>query len=116
MTGQRRRLWDIVAIVLFIAALTSVASRCWRLQRPPENPHHPTRTAFCDFQDVVYYPARAAMAGINPYDARPAEQGGEYYSHVPAGNSFPLYAPLIFVASLPFALLPLGTAEALYWL
>ncbi|HEY2415312.1 MAG TPA: glycosyltransferase family 87 protein [Pirellulaceae bacterium] len=114
--GQRKRLSNAAAALLFIAALVSVGSRCWLEQRPAENPHHPTRSAFCDFQDVVYYPARAAFAGINPYDPRPAEEGGQYFARYPAGNSFPLYAPAIFVASLPLAVLDLTAAEILYWI
>lgn len=112
---QRKRLLNAAGALLFSAALVSVGSRCWLEQRTADNPHHPARSAFCDFQDVVYYPARAAFAGVNPYDPRPARQGGQYFAHYPAGNSFPLYAPVIFVASLPFSLLELTTAEAWYW-
>jgi hypothetical protein len=114
--GQRQRIIGITTTLLFVVALASVASRCWLEQRPPENPHHPSRSAFCDFQDVVYYPTRAALAGVNPYDARPADEGGQYFARYPAGNSFPLYAPLIFVASLPFAMWELTTANAVYWI
>src|SRR5439155_14652672 len=73
------------------------------------------RVGFCRVQDVVYYPAQAALAGVNPYDTRLPEEGGVYFSRFLSGNSFPVYAPLIFVFSLPFVLLPLGPAEVLYW-
>src|SRR5438045_2274742 len=111
---QQQRLFGIAATLLFAAALVSAGSRSWLLQRPPDNPHHPTRSAFCDFQDVVYYPTRAALAGVNPYDSRPDDEGGQYFARFPAGNSFPLYAPLIFVVSLPFAMLELTAAEIVY--
>src|SRR5204862_193921 len=84
--------------------------------RPVDRPDDPVFTAMADFQDVVYYPARAALAGINPYDARPKDRGGIYLARFPAGNNFPVYAPLLFVLSLPLALLPLTIAEAMYWL
>src|SRR5439155_10448795 len=41
---------------------------------------------------------------------------GIYLARFPAGNNFPVYAPLLFVLSLPLALLPLTIAEAMYWL
>lgn len=111
----RKWLYDIGGLLLLATALAIVGLRCWRLARPAENPRDPVRTAFCDFQDVIYYPARAAMAGVNPYDARTADNGGIYRSRFSAGNAFPLYSPLIFLPSLPFAILPLNIAEALYW-
>jgi hypothetical protein len=113
--NRDERFSSVAISVMFAAALVSVGSRCWLEQRPLENPRHPTRSAFCDFQDVIYYPARAAFAGVNPYDPRSAEEGGQYHARYAAGNSFPLYAPVIFVVSAPFALLDLTTAEGLYW-
>src|SRR5436190_14324396 len=114
--GWQRRLLDLAGMLLFAVALTMIAGRCRGLLRTADEPRHPVRTAMCDFQDVVYYPARAALAGVNPYDARSPEAGGAYFSRFPAGNSFPVYAPLIFIPSLPFAMLPLVPAEILYWL
>jgi hypothetical protein len=105
----------VAASALFTAALIFVGLRCWREQRPPDNLRDPARSAFCDFQDVVYYPARAAFAGVNPYDPRPADEGGKYFATYAAGNSFPLYAPVIWVASLPFTVWELTTAQFLYW-
>ena len=63
---------------------------------------------------MVYYPARRVLAGTNPYDARPPELPGSYLSRFPAGNAFPLYAPLLLVLSAPLANLPLESAELLY--
>src|SRR5688572_21143337 len=113
--GWKRRVFDVVRVLAFCAAVAIVGGRCWRYLRPEDEPRHPVQSALADFQDVVYWPARAAMAGVNPYDARPAEAGGVYYARFPAGNSFPLYAPLIFLPSIPFAMLPLVTAEIVYW-
>src|SRR5258705_287933 len=112
----QRKLHDLAGILIFAIALSAVTWRCWILLRPAGDPRHPVRTALCDFQDVVYYPARAALAGVNPYDASQPEAGGVYLSRFPAGNSFPVYAPLIFVFSLPFAALPLVPTEIVYWL
>src|SRR6266480_4705154 len=112
----QHRLRGIIGMVVFAIALGVIGWRCWALLRPAENPRDPNRTALCDFQDVVYYPARAALAGVNPYDARQPEAGGVYLSKFAAGNTFPVYAPLIFVFSLPLAVLPLITAEVAYWL
>jgi hypothetical protein len=107
---------DLVGILFFGIVLTIIGGRCWTRLRPADEPHHPRRTALADFQDVVYYPARAALAGINPYDSRTPEDGSRYHAQFPAGNNFPVYGPLIFVFSLPLAVLPLVTAEIVYWL
>jgi Glycosyltransferase family 87 len=113
---MRFKLGDFAGVTVFGIVLFFVSWRCWTFLRPENEPHHPRRSAMCDFQDVVYYPARAALAGINPYDSRPPEAGGVYFARFPAGNNFPLYAPLIFVVALPFALLPLVPAEIVYGL
>jgi len=112
----QQRILDLAGVLLFATVAAAIFWRCWSLRRPADNPHHPAHTAFCDFQDVVYYPTKAALAGVNPYDPRPAEEGGAYFSRFAAGNSFPVYAPLIFVFSLPFAVMPLTAAELCYWL
>jgi hypothetical protein len=69
-----------------------------------------THWAMRDFRDAVYGPVVAFLAGVNPY--APAE----YLAFFPAGNTFPLYAPHTLLLHLPFALLPLVPAEALYFL
>jgi hypothetical protein len=113
---MRRRLLDAAGIALFALVLGVISWRCWTRLRPEVEPQHPTRTAMADFQDVVYYPSRAAWAGVNPYDARSPDQGGKYMAQFRAGNTFPMYAPLVFVLSWPLAALPLLPAEIAYWL
>jgi glycosyl transferase family 87 len=108
------RVVDAVWIAIFALALALVTWRTFSRLRPIDNPRDTVDRGLGDFQDVVYYPARAATTGINPYDPRPADQGGVYLSQFPAGNYFPVYAPLIFVASLPFAALALSPAEVAY--
>jgi hypothetical protein len=113
---MRRYLFDAAGIACFLLVLSVISWRCWTRLRPELEPQHPTRTAMADFQDVVYYPSQAALAGVNPYDAWPPEQGGKYMAQFRAGNTFPVYAPLILVSSLPLAALPLLTAELAWWL
>jgi hypothetical protein len=105
---------DALWVAIFALALALVSWRTFSRLRPTDNPRDEVDRGLGDFQDVVYYPARAATSGINPYDPRPADQGGVYLSQFPAGNYFPVYAPLIFIASLPFAALPLSPAEVAY--
>src|SRR5438445_13084827 len=107
---------DALGIALFTVTLAGVSWHTYQRLRPADRPDDPVRTAMADFQDGVYYPARAALAGVNPYDARPKDRGGVYLARFPAGNNFPVYAPLLFVLSLPLAILPLTTAALLYWL
>jgi hypothetical protein len=111
-----RRFIDIAGVVFFFAVLSIISWRCWTRLRPQDQPDHPTRSAMADFQDVVYYPSRAALAGVNPYDARSPEEGGRYMARYETGNTFPLYSPLILILGVAFAVLPLAPAEIAYGL
>jgi hypothetical protein len=62
-----------------------------------------------DFRDVVYLPARALLAGDNPYDVE------HYMTNYPAGYAFPLYSPGLLIASVPLAMLPWKLSLAVYW-
>src|SRR5437868_2526292 len=108
--------FDWLGVAAFLVALVAISWRCYQFARPADRPNDPVRTAMADFQDVVYWPTRAALAGVNPYDSTPKEAGGLYQARFPAGNNFPLYAPAIFFLSLPVAILPLPVAEFIYWL
>ena len=59
-----------------------------------------------DFRDVVYFPCRAVLEGVNPYDVTSYRQHFEGQ----VGNNFPLYSPLILVLHFPLAFLPYHTA------
>jgi hypothetical protein len=63
-----------------------------------------------DFRHVVYYPSRAIWDGINPYDS------STYMNRYPVEVAVSLYAPALFLLSLPFGLLPLGPASMSYFL
>ncbi len=62
-----------------------------------------------DFRDAIYYPSRALLQGINPYDP------SVFYETYPVGQEFPLYSPVHLVMHLPFAALSLATARAVYF-
>src|SRR5690349_7268484 len=91
--------YDWLGAALFGVVLAAISWRCYQRLRPANNPTDESRSAMADFQDVVYWPTRAAMTGVNPYDSRPAAEGGAYHSQFPAGNNFPVYAPSIFFLS-----------------
>lgn len=109
-----RRIGRMVVAGALLIAAGLVVARCWSLRRPADNPKHPQLAGMCDFQDVVYFPTRAAFAGVNPYDARSALAGGGYLARYPVGNEFSPYAPLLFVISAPLAALPLVPAEVIF--
>ena len=61
-----------------------------------------------DFPLVIYYPGRALLTGGNPYDR------ATYLEQYPVSEPFAPYAPGLLLLDLPFASLPLATAEHLY--
>jgi hypothetical protein len=63
-----------------------------------------------DFRDQAYYPVRALLEGNNPYDA------ARFVREYPAVKVFAPYSPVLLVLFLPFGLLPLGAAQAAYYL
>jgi hypothetical protein len=61
-----------------------------------------------DFRDAIYYPVRALLDGVNPYDPT------AFLAYSPAsGQWFPLYSPLHLTLHLPLAIL---SFEAALWL
>jgi hypothetical protein len=60
------------------------------------------------FRDIIYYPVRAFLEGVNPYDA------ANYLSRYPAAYPFPPYLPSTLLLHLPFGLLPLGVSAVVY--
>ena len=64
-----------------------------------------------DYRDAVYYPIRAVLDGVNPYDCEtelPRSDGQRRYlqdPRYPVLNIFPLFSPLILVLFSPFALI-----------
>jgi len=96
----------ILACAAFALAVALVTARTLAVAGPPSVTSD--RWALNDFYATVYYPPRALLAGINPYEIE------SYTSAYPVVN-FPLYAPLTVALNLPFALLPRALAGALYF-
>lgn len=63
-----------------------------------------------DFRDVVYFPCRAVLARVNPYDVNAYRQ----YFEGQVGSNFPLYSPLILLLNLPLAFLPYHMAGGVW--
>ena len=106
---------DALGIAALLVAAALVGWRCYERMMLPGAPHDAIHTAGSDFRDVIYYPTRAVIAGVNPYDSA-EDNPNSYQSQFPVGNNFPLYSPLIFVPALPIAILPLGISVATWWL
>jgi Glycosyltransferase family 87 len=64
--------------------------------------------AMTDFDSGVYYPIQAVLSGENPYDRE------RFLSLYPVGDGFPPYPPAILLLHLPFGVLSVKTAHALY--
>ncbi len=54
---------------------------------------------FWDFRDAGYFPVRAALDGVIPYDVE------QYFALYPVGQEFPLLPPTYMVLHAPFQLL-----------
>ena len=115
MLAKSRIAKDVLGLAALMAAAALLAWHCAARIMLPANPHDAGHTAQADFRDVIYYPTRAMLAGVNPYDSR-EDNPDSYRGRFPVGNNFPLYSPLIFVPALPFAALPLWTSVVAWWL
>jgi hypothetical protein len=63
-----------------------------------------------DFERAVYYPARAFLEGLDPYEQH------AYLARYPIDAPFPPFLPASLLLHLPFGLLSPGLAGALYFL
>jgi hypothetical protein len=61
-----------------------------------------------DFDIAVYYPARAFLDGLDPYDQ------SAYRAAYPVQAPLPPFLPATLLLHLPFGLLPPGPSAALY--
>jgi hypothetical protein len=116
MSGHRHLCSKALGILVLSLAVAFAAWRTHSRLFIPDQPHSSTHTALSDFRDVLYYPARAALAGINPYDATADGNPNRYLNRYHVGNSFPLYSPLVLALGLPLSALPIGTGALLWWL
>lgn len=96
----------IVMIVAFVGA--SAARSVWRYDDPVVAEFDRTRQGQFDFHNGVYFPARAYIDGISPY-------GQSFSDHYPVTRPLPLMSPLVLLLHAPLALLPVRTAEILYF-
>lgn len=65
--------------------------------------------AMVDFREVIYYPTRAFLDGLNPFDS--SRYLELYRVPVPVSP----YAPALFLLFAPFGLLPLGVSSVAYF-
>ncbi len=98
----------LVAVLACLAAVAMVSLRVWTHLNVAGDPHAP-RYALQDFRDAVYYPARAFLDGVNPYDQP------RIAATYPVADGLGLYPPLTLLVHAPLALLPYRTAELGYY-
>jgi len=102
-----RRWRPILAGLLFLAAVAVTTARIVRHLDIPGRPHE-EMYGFQDFRDAFYYPSRALVDGVNPYDPV------VYQARYPVARPTSPYAPHSLVLHLPFSLLPYRTAQFAY--
>jgi hypothetical protein len=105
--------------ILAAGALFSLVLVCltWRMVRHLHvlgSEEDSVRWGMTDFRDVIYFPTRAVLEGINPYDSEPNSDTARYHGRYPVGNVFPVYSPLLMVLDAPLQLLPYHVAMAAY--
>jgi len=103
-----KRWWPILAGLLFLAAVAITTARIVRNLDVPGRPHE-EMYAFQDFRDAFYYPSRALIDGVNPYDPV------TYQARYPVARPTSPYAPHSLLLHLPFSLLPYRTAQFAYY-
>lgn len=64
--------------------------------------------ALIDFQSTIYYPVRAFIDGVNPYDR------ASYRARYPEAETFPPFLPSTLLIHLPFGVMPLALAKLAY--
>jgi hypothetical protein len=102
-----RRALPIIAGLAFSAAVAVTTARIVGHLDIPGRPHE-QRYAFQDFRDAFYYPSRALIDGVNPYDPV------AYQAHYPVARPTSPYAPHTLLLHLPFSLLPYRAAQLAY--
>ena len=98
----------LMALVFLLATSVPTARMVRQLNVPghPELPYYGLQ----DFRDAFYYPSVSLLDGHNPYNE------ADYVRRYPVGDDFPLYSPISLAVHLPFALLGIRAAEALFYL
>ncbi len=98
----------IAGLLILAAALAIATWRCLSLYGGAAY-ESDALWALADFRDAVYYPVRALLDGVNPYDT-PA-----IFEAYPVGQHFPLYPPTHLLLHLPFGLLDYRLAGVAYY-
>ncbi len=106
--GARLRL--TAALLLFALVTGVLMLRAWRLTAPPRHGFDPKHWVMTDFRDQIYFPCRAFLDGEDPYDGA---RIGELY---PVATLPVPYSPANLIVYQPFAWLPVGAAETIYFL
>ena len=105
---EKLRRWAAVAAIVFsIVVILLSARRIVRTHQTP-GPFNSDAQGFCDFQNGVYFPSQAFVDGVSPYSE-------SYATNYPVPRSAPFYSPVVFALHVVFAMLPMQTAEILYF-
>lgn len=102
---RRPRVW--LAALALIAALGIAALRVTTLSNMG-GLRLSASWALIDFHQTIYYPVRAFIDGINPYDR------ATYRARYPEIEPFPPFLPSTLLIHLPFGVMPLALAEMAY--
>lgn len=103
-----KRWWPVLAGLLFLAAVAVTTARILPNLDIPGRPHEELY-GFQDFRDAFYYPSRALLDGVNPYDPV------AYQARYPVARPTSPYAPHSLLLHLPFSLLPYRAAQFAYY-
>src|SRR5438105_5517732 len=101
MKSIRGLVASLAASVFFLTVVGFLASRTVAHLHDLENAEDASRWGLGDFRDVIYFPTRAVLDGVNPYDSAPTDDPTRYRGRYPVGNVFPIYSPLLFVLDGP---------------
>jgi hypothetical protein len=104
-----------VRVAIAVGAVVLFAAACWYVTDTITGRVARSRSDYTgllqDSRDAVYYPVRALLDGVNPYDSRGL---GPYFTRYPVGQEFPLYSPLHLLVHLPLGFLSLDAARWAY--
>ncbi len=103
--------YPLVAIALVFLVIAMLVAIHKRIEVNYHMPHgtEQGRFGYVDFHNGIYWPAHALASRISPY-------GAEYLTAYPVERSVPFYWPTTFWIHMPLALLPLPSAELVYFL
>lgn len=106
--AKNRRYQDIAGLLALVLVLLVMS---WRLysHAQTEGPAQLDHWALASYRDAIYYPIRAVLEGVNPYESR-RESAEQYMQRYDVGSHFPLYSPLLLALMFPLGLLPYGAS------